>query len=75
MLQFEVCWGLGEVLLSILGRVYLSEIVSKFEPEIARRDNLTHWLISTQLETGTYELRGATLTSPSKSFLLPKGLQ
>ena len=28
VLQFEVCCGLGEVLLSILCRVYLSEIVS-----------------------------------------------
>ena len=32
VLQFEVCWGLGEVFLSILGRVYLSEIVSEFGP-------------------------------------------
>ena len=43
VLQFGVCRGLGEVLLSILGRVYLSAIVSEFGP------NRTHWLISTQL--------------------------
>ena len=53
VLQFGVCWGLGEVLLSILGRGYLSEIVSEFGPLRGprRRDseNLTHWLISTQV--------------------------
>ena len=31
VLQFVVCWGLGEVFLSILGRGYPSEIVSEFE--------------------------------------------
>ena len=30
MLQFGVCWGLREVSLSILGRGYLSEVVSEF---------------------------------------------
>ena len=33
VLQFEVCCGLGEVLLSILGRGYLSEVVSEFGPK------------------------------------------
>ena len=34
-----------------IGRVYLSEIVSEFGPLRGprRRDNLTHWLISTQV--------------------------
>ena len=32
VLQFEVCCGLGEVFLSILGRGYLSEIVAEFGP-------------------------------------------
>ncbi len=32
VLQFEVCRGLGEVLLSILGRGYPSEVVSEFGP-------------------------------------------
>ena len=44
VLQFEVSWGLGEVFLSILGRVYQRNVVSEFEAsqraEIARRDNL-----------------------------------
>ena len=31
-LQFEVCWGLGEVRLAPVGRVYLSEIVAAFGP-------------------------------------------
>ena len=38
VLQFEVCWGLGEVLLSGYGRVGRSAVVSEFE--------LTHSLIS-----------------------------
>ena len=49
VLQFEVCWGLGEVFLSILGRVYLSEIVSEFGPRRGPR-RLTKWLISTQVQ-------------------------
>ena len=32
VLQFVVCWGLREVLLSGYGRVYLSGIVSEFGP-------------------------------------------
>ena len=52
MLQFGVSRGLREVLLAPVGRVYLSEIVSKFEPKTwpRCRDNLTHWLISTQID-------------------------
>ena len=48
MLQLGVSRGLREVLLSILGRVYLSEIVSEFGP-----NNLTHGLISTQSSTAS----------------------
>ena len=52
VLQFVVCWGLREVLLSGYGRGYLSEVVSEFGPLRGprRRDNLTHWLISTQVQ-------------------------
>ena len=53
VLQFGVSRGLREVLLAPVGRVYLSEIVSEFGPLRGprRRDseNLTHWLISTQV--------------------------
>ena len=31
VLQFEVCRGRSEVFLSILGRLYLSEVVSEFD--------------------------------------------
>ena len=46
-LQFGVSRGRSEVFLSILGRVYHSEIVSEFELKTwpRCRDNLTHWLI------------------------------
>ena len=49
-LQFGVSRGRSEVLLAPRGRVYLSEVVSEFEPKTwpRCRDNLTHWLISTQ---------------------------
>ena len=52
MLQFGVSRGLREVLLAPVGRVYLSGIVSEFGPLRGprRRDNLTHWLISTQVQ-------------------------
>ena len=33
VLQFEVCWGLGEVLLSQHGLNYQSEVVSEFGPK------------------------------------------
>ena len=32
-LQFEVCRGVRDVLLSGYGQVYLSEVVSEFEPK------------------------------------------
>ena len=49
VLQFWVCWGLREVLLSGYGRGYLSEIVSEFGPLRGPR-RLTKWLISTQVQ-------------------------
>ena len=50
-LQFLVCRGLREVLLTPRGRGYPSEVVSGFGPKPGPRcrDNLTHWLISTQV--------------------------
>ena len=52
VLQFGVARGSREVLLAPVGRVYLSGIVSEFGPLRGprRRDNLTHWLISTQVQ-------------------------
>ena len=65
VLQFEVCRGLGEVLLSQYGLNYQSEVVSKFGPLRGPRcrDNLTHWLISTQSRT-------CTRTCPARRILL-----
>ena len=45
VLQFEVCRGLREVSLALRGRLYLSGIVSKFEP----RDSLVYF------HTGMYQ--------------------
>ena len=46
-----------EVWLALRGRLYLSEIGSEFEPKTwpRCRDNLTHWLISTQADTSGRE--------------------
>ena len=47
VLQFGVCWGLGEVRLAPGGRVYLSEIVSEFGPLRGplRRDSETRIIL------------------------------
>ena len=53
-IKVNLCFNSGvsrEALLSGYGRVYPSEIVSEFGPKTwpRCRDNLTHWLISTQV--------------------------
>ena len=65
-LQFGVSRGRSEVLLSGCGRVYLSEIVSKFELKTWPRcrdseNNLTHWLIPhrlTAIKTHAHSIKG-----------------
>ena len=66
VLQSGVSRGLREVLLSGYGRVYPSEIVSKFGPLRGPRcrDNLTHGLISTQVKDAVQIAQGARFWGP-----------
>ena len=66
-LQFRVCCGLSEVLLSMLGRVHLSEVVAEFGPLRGprRRDSETRITLRVNVVAATASGRRGIASTPS----------